>query len=135
MREYLGTKSEVRAHQIARKLRSAGFTPQKSELSSHQMAPCGVVAHSSSWTPAACESREVLPLRFSVSVGAIDVSGAPALPSLAKSAGCRSRGVEHRYSHFHFPGTAFSSLVLMERSLQVSTNLRSPHALVRSCMI
>ena len=31
-------KSELRAHQMARKLRSPGVTPQKSELSSHQMA-------------------------------------------------------------------------------------------------
>ena len=38
---------------------------------------------------------------FSDSVSAIDVSRAPALPSLAKSAGCRSRGVEHRYSLLH----------------------------------
>ena len=31
-------KSGVIAHQMARKLRSAGFTPQKSELSSHQIS-------------------------------------------------------------------------------------------------
>ena len=31
-------KTELRDHQMARKLRSAGFTPQKSELSFHQMA-------------------------------------------------------------------------------------------------
>ena len=30
----------------------------KSELSAHQMAPAGIVAHSSSWTPAACELEE-----------------------------------------------------------------------------
>ena len=29
VQEYPGTKSEVRAHQIVRKLRSAGFTPQQ----------------------------------------------------------------------------------------------------------
>ena len=49
VREYPCTKSEVRAHHMARKLRSAGFTPRKSELSSHQMVPSVVVAHSSSW--------------------------------------------------------------------------------------
>ena len=53
-------KSEVRAHQMARKLRRSGLTPQKSELSSHQMAPGGVVTHSSSWTLAAYEPHEVL---------------------------------------------------------------------------
>ena len=36
----------------------------KSELSPHQMAPGGVVAHSSSWTPAAYEPYEVLLLRL-----------------------------------------------------------------------
>ena len=61
---YLAQKSELRAHQMARKLRSSGLTPQKSELSSHQVAPARVVAHSSSWTPAAYECREVLPLRL-----------------------------------------------------------------------
>ena len=45
VREYPSTKSEVRAHQMARKLRSSGLTPQKSELSSHQMAPGGVISH------------------------------------------------------------------------------------------
>ena len=66
------------------------------------MAPSGVVAHSSSWTPAAYEPQEVLLLRLFGLVNAIDVSRAPALPSLAKSASCRSRGVEHRYSHLHY---------------------------------
>ena len=50
-------KSEMRAHQMALKLRGGGFTPQKSELSSHQMTPGGVVAHWSSWTES-CEPRE-----------------------------------------------------------------------------
>ena len=35
--------------------RVLGSLRTKSELSSHQMAPAGVVAHSSSWTPAAYE--------------------------------------------------------------------------------
>ena len=38
-------KSEVRAHQMARKVLSAWFAPHKSELSSHQIAilgSCGV---------------------------------------------------------------------------------------------
>ena len=39
---------------------------------------------------------------FSDSVSPIDVSRAPALPSLARTAGCRSRGVEHRYSLLHY---------------------------------
>ena len=37
---------------------------KKSELSTHQMAPVGVVAHSSSWAPAAYEPHEVLLLRL-----------------------------------------------------------------------
>ena len=45
VREYPGTETEVRAHQMTRKLRSSGFTPQKSELSSHQIAHSGVVPH------------------------------------------------------------------------------------------
>ena len=35
-----------------------GSPRTKSELSAHQMAPAGVVAHSSSWTPAAHEPEE-----------------------------------------------------------------------------
>ena len=49
-----GSSSEVRAHQMARKLRSAGFTPQKSELSSHRMAiiwSCGLPGSLRSSTP------------------------------------------------------------------------------------
>ena len=35
------------------------FSPRtKSELNAHQMAPAGVVAHPSSWTPAAYEPEE-----------------------------------------------------------------------------
>ena len=58
VREYAGTKSEVRAHNKCSEI------AEKSELSSHQMAPSGVVALSSSWTPAVCELHRVLPLRF-----------------------------------------------------------------------
>ena len=41
-------------------MRSASFTPQKSELSSHQVPPGGVVPHLSSWTAAAYEPCEGL---------------------------------------------------------------------------
>ena len=35
-----------------------GSPRTKSELSAHHMAPAGVAAHSSSWTPAACKLEE-----------------------------------------------------------------------------
>ena len=41
---------------------------------------------------------------FWVSVSAIDVSRAPALPSPCEVGKCRSRVVEHRYSHLHYLG-------------------------------
>ena len=104
-------KSEVRAHVMARKLRSAGFTPQKSELSSHQMSPGGVVSHSSSWTAAAYEPHEVfLPRLFRLrQFGRRFRSTHRPVPCevdplLYGSAGCRSRGVESRYSHHHYLG-------------------------------
>ena len=58
------TKIRAESSSNARELRSSGLTPQKSELSSHQIAPRGVVAHSRSWTPAAYEPHEVLLLRL-----------------------------------------------------------------------
>ena len=44
-----------------------------STLSAHQMAHAGVVAHTSSWTPAACEPEESAPWNS-------DVGGLPVLP-------------------------------------------------------
>ena len=64
---------------ISKKVRSptasAEMTRQVeiSTLSAHQMAHAGVVAHTSSWTPAACEPEESAPWNS-------DVGGLPVLP-------------------------------------------------------